>query len=169
MNYFDDWQRLQKTVTVWTFVVIAMTLLVGCGERVDGHRMWNMLVWMGEHPALAGVIVALTTPLIAMIPVVGVPFSAIWAKIGVAVIPALKQIAEAVEADEDAKLTKSNPNGRAHLDDRSIGDAAAVAVGRLANDNSAAATRVPGGRLLAGIAARGLIRRERRRRRRNST
>lgn len=126
-------------------------VLTGCGDGagVDGHRLWAAVLWLGDHPALTGLGVAIMTPFIAMIPVVGAPLAAVWAKVGTAVIPALKQIAEAVEADEQ---------------ERTLRESAAVVVGKLADRTDVAVGRVPGLEAVAKAGAIGMIARIRARR-----
>lgn len=137
-------------------LVLFSIIVVGCGERLDGHRLMNFLVWMGEHPILAGAIFTVLTPFIAMIPVVGVPFAAVWAKVGTALIPALKQIAEAREAEEATK--------RKDMPDRTIKELGEIVVNDLRNDPSNPIGKVPGAGMIARIAARRLGKKARNRR-----
>jgi hypothetical protein len=132
-----------------TLIFLAV-FFAGCdASTMDGQGLLDAIVWAGNHPALMVVAVTLLTPLIAMIPVVGAPVAAVWAKIGTSIIPALKAVAEAVEAD-----TKK----------RTIAEAAAVVVGRLADDPKNPVGQIPGVKAVAEAGARGLIARIRARR-----
>lgn len=140
----------------YLFTIAIAVIVVGCGERLDGTRIMNMLFWMGDHPILAGAIFTVLTPFIAMIPVVGAPFSAIWARVGIAVIPALKQIAEAREKEEDER--------RSSVPDRSMDEFADIVVDDLRKDPGSIVGNVPGAGVFARIAARNVGRRLRKRR-----
>ncbi len=132
------------------YTILLLLFVPGC--EADGRRLLDALVWMGNHPALAGVAVMFLSPLIAMIPGVGLPMSALFAKLGIALIPALKELAAAVEKDEHDKL--------------SVGESAGVVVGQLASNRDSKVGKMPGIGAVVNVAAAAVVRQSRRERRR---
>jgi hypothetical protein len=126
------------------FVLLSFTLY-GCG---DGEgRLGDFLLRIGSNPAAIAAIVAITSPLIALIPVVGAPFAVIWTKIGVSLAKNLPDILEAVEDD-------STP--------RKAGKSAAKIVREVSEGKNPVGV-VPGAALATRIATNVMVRRRRRR------
>lgn len=141
--------KLTKLKRIFNFIFLAATAitLTACsGEQ--GSEFVDALVWAGNNTSLLTVTLVAAVPFIAMIPGIGIPVSAIISKVGLALIPVLKDVAEAVEQD--------------NRHDRSVGEAAGTIVGRIADDPDSLVGKIPGTGLAANIAAAAVVRKVRR-------
>lgn len=125
-----------------------LVFLPGC--EADGARLMDSLVWLGNHPGLLKVILVVAiVPGVAMIPVVGVPLSLVIAKVGVAMMPLIVELSNAIEDDQRK--------------DRSVGESAGKIVGELADNHKSIVGKVPGAGVVAGVVASAVVRNHRRR------
>ncbi len=144
-----------KPRRIFNFLILITTaIMVTACSGEQSNEFMNWMVWMGNHPTLLTVIlVTVVVPGVAMIPGVGIPVSAVIAKVGMVLIPLLKEVAKAVENDE-----QTNPLDRS----RSVGEAAGTIVGKLAGNRDSLIGRIPGTGLAANIAAAAVVRKVRR-------
>ena len=118
--------------------IMAIFLLYGC----TGERLGNIGSWLVDHPGALIAILAAISPLLALIPGVGVVIAPIYTKILIAVIPAIKAIAKEIEEDPKA---------------RTVEEAAADTLAKLVADNSNKIGKIPLSSPLAKMAAKTLI------------
>lgn len=131
-----------------------LVLLPGC--EADGERLLSLFERMMDRPVLftglATFALAIITPLVAQIPVVGIPFSIAIAKFGAIMIPAIAHASKTFDQE--------------WADQKRPGEVSAAIVGNLGIDPGSKVGRVPGAGMVAGVLAKEVVKSDRRARRR---